>query len=152
MSILTVRGIAPLNLSIVALAIGGVPVAPPMRPTALCRSDTLSSMPIACTPIRNAPASFMVRLIGPAWQHDPDAALLPAFHKSQTTGPLSGSTAGKLIETTVPTGPLVGETLNAPDGGSPRLDLGHTVAYATDFARHPVTSATQPDNATEAVG
>jgi len=85
----------------------------------------------------------MVRLTGPAWQHDPDAALLPAFHKSQTTGLLSGSTAGKLIETTVPTGPLVGETLNVPDGGSPGLELGHTVAYATELALPPFPSATE---------
>src|SRR5438093_9100064 len=128
MAMLTVRGAAPLNLSNVALAMGGVPVAPPIRTTTLCRLDTLSSPSMAWTPIRKAPASYMVRVIGPVIQHQPEA-LMPVFHRSQATGPPSGSIAGKLTETTVPTGPLVGETLRVPDGGIPGLALGNTVAY-----------------------
>src|SRR5437773_2491387 len=143
MSTLTVRGAAPLNLSSVALAMGGVPVAPPMRTTALCRLDTFSSPSMAWTPIRKAPASYMVRLVDPVMQHQPDAPVMPVFHKSQATGPPSGSMAGKLTETTVPTGPLVGETLRVPDGGRPGLELGNTVAYPTELALPPLPSDTE---------
>src|SRR6185295_6778779 len=129
MSILTVRGASPVNLSKVALAIGGVPVAPPMRTTAVWRLERLSSLSIAWTVILKAPAAFICRLVEFVVKQQlplPEAAVVS--HRSQATGPPSGSTAGKLTETTVPTGPDVGETERVPDGGCPGFEAGKMVA------------------------
>ena len=52
MSMFTVSGTTPLSLSIEALATGGSPVAPPIRTTALCLLERLSSLSIAWVPIR----------------------------------------------------------------------------------------------------
>ena len=51
-SMLTVKGAGPLVLSSVALAIGGSPVAPPIRTTALGLVEKLSVPSMAWVPIR----------------------------------------------------------------------------------------------------
>ena len=51
-SMLTVSGTGPLSVSRVALAIGGSPVAPPIRTTTLGLGERLSVWSMAWVPIR----------------------------------------------------------------------------------------------------
>ena len=62
-SMLTVRGTVPLTLSSAAPAIGGVPVAPPIRTTADCLVERFSSRSIACVLKRYTPGLLSVTVV-----------------------------------------------------------------------------------------
>src|SRR5437773_11488021 len=105
MSMLTVRGAAPLNLSIAAAIRRGVPVAPPMRTIALWRLERFSSLSIACVLIRYAPAGLIWKLVAPAVLLQEPLAPLPVSQSSHATDSPTGAVTGSLPVTVVPPGP-----------------------------------------------
>jgi hypothetical protein len=129
MSMFTVRGTGPLDLSRLALAIGGSPVAPPRRTTVVGLVERFSSWSMPVVENRYTPAllSWML-VVELVKQHTPLAPFFCPIQRSFKTVPPSGSVAGKLTEAV--TGKIEGSvvvTVNVTEGGRPGLGAGETV-------------------------
>ena len=121
MSMLTVSGTGPLSLSSVALAMGGSPVAPPIRTTALCLVERLSALVNGLGPDPVDPR--VVQGEGCRCAREATRASRAVLRAQPTgprpLGPVSGLVAGKLTVIVLPAGASVGETVRVPDGGWP---------------------------------
>jgi len=123
-----------------------------MRTTALGRVERFKSLSMACVPNRYTPGVSSVTLVDvPVKQQVPLRLRCCPIHKSQATGPPSGSVTGKLTVIVDPVGPSVGDTVRVPDGGNPGLGAGETATFWLPCAPPPRPSATEASYETNAV-